>query len=68
MDGLVLVGTDLFLDVGSLVRRGSGKDAGVAEAGLQQRDDHKHKEGAPDGRYAARQVLDQEGAAAKEDR
>lgn len=57
--------TDLFLDVGSFVGRGSGQDARVAEAGLQQRDDHKHKESASDDRDAARQVVDQEGAAAE---
>lgn len=60
-----MVHTDLFLNVGSFIGCGSGQDAGVAEAGLQQRDDHEHKESSSDDRYAARQVFDQEGAAAE---
>lgn len=60
-----LVPTYLFLDVRSFIGRCSRQDAGVAEAGLQQRDDHKHKEGSSDHRDAARQVFDQEGAAAE---
>lgn len=64
-----LVPTYLFLNVGSFIGRGSRQDAGVAEAGLQQRDDHKDKESSSDDGDAARQVIDQEGAAAeKEDR
>lgn len=60
-----LVPTYLFLDVRRFIGRCSRQDAGVAEAGLQQRDDHKHKEGSSDHRDAARQVFDQEGAAAE---
>lgn len=55
--------TDLLLHLGGLVRRCSGQDARVAEAGAQQREQHKQEEDAPDGRYAAGQVLDQEGTA-----
>ena len=55
--------TDLFLNVCSLVWRRSGQDAGVGEAGLEQGDDHKHKEASSNDRYAAGQVFDQEGTA-----
>lgn len=55
--------TDLFLSVRSLIWRRSGQDAGVGETGLEQGDDHKHKQESPNNRYAAGQVFDQEGAA-----
>lgn len=55
--------TDLLLHLRGLVRRRSGQDAWVAEAGAQQGEQHKQEEDAPDGRYAAGQVLDQEGTA-----
>lgn len=55
--------TDLLLHLRGLVRRGSGQDARVAEAGPEQGEHHKQEEGPSDGRYAAGQVLDQEGTA-----
>lgn len=55
--------TDLLLQLRRLVRRGPGQDARVAEAGAQQGEQHEQEEDAPDGRYAAGQVLDQEGTA-----
>lgn len=56
--------TDLFFNVCSLIWCCSGQDAGVTEAGLQQGDDHKYKEGSSNDRYAAGQVFYQEGTAA----
>lgn len=55
--------TDLLLHLRSLVRRGSGQDARVAETGPEQGEQHKQEEDPSDGRYAAGQVLDQEGTA-----
>lgn len=55
--------THLLLQLGGLVRRGSGQDARVAEAGAQQREQHEDEEDAPDGRDADGQVLHQEGTA-----
>lgn len=57
--------TYLFFDVCSFIWRRSWQDAGVTEAGLQQGDNHKHKEGSSNDRYAAGQVFDQEGTAVK---
>lgn len=61
--GDCLLLTNLFFNVCRLIWRRSGKDAGVGEAGLEQGDDHKHKEASSNHRYAAGQVFDQEGAA-----
>lgn len=55
--------TDLLLHLGGLVRRRSGQDARVAEAGPEEGEQHKQEEDPPDSRYAAGQVLDQEGTA-----
>lgn len=52
--------TNLFLNVCSLIWCCSGQDAGVGEAGLEQGDEHKHKEDSSNNRYAAGQVFDQE--------
>lgn len=52
---------NLFFNVCSLIWSGPGQDARVSEAGLEQGDDHKHKEESPNNRYATGQVFDQEG-------
>ena len=65
---LELALTDLFFDVCRLIWRRSGQDAGVREARLEQRDDHKHKEEASNHRDAAGQVFDQEGTAVRRGR
>jgi len=58
-----LVLTNLFFNVCNLIWSCSGQDARVCEAGLEQGDDHKHKEASSNNRYAAGQVFDQEGTA-----
>lgn len=55
--------TDLFLDVRGLLRCGPGQNPRICEAGLEERDDHKHKQDPSDGRDAAGEVLHQERAA-----
>ncbi len=60
--------TNLFFSVCSLIWCCSGQDAGVSEAGLEQRDDHEDKQGSSNNRYAAGQVFDQEGTAVKQKR
>lgn len=60
--------TYLFFNVRSLIWCCSGQDARVTEAGLQQGDDHKYKEGSSNDRYAAGQVFHQEGTAVDTER
>lgn len=55
--------TNLLLQLRGLVRRRAGQDPRVAEAGPEQREQHKEEEEPPDGGYAAGQVLHQEGTA-----
>lgn len=55
--------TNLPLQVSSLVWRGSGHDAGVAETRLEQHPHHEDKEDAPDRRDDGGQVGRQEGTA-----
>lgn len=53
---------DLLLDVGGLLRRGSGQDPGVAQRRLQQSDDDEDEEHPTHHRNEHSQMLDQEGA------
>lgn len=52
---------NLLFNVCCLIWCCSRQDARVSEAGLEQGDEHKHKEASSDNRYAAGQVLDQKG-------
>lgn len=55
--------TDLPLQVRGLVRRGSGQDAGVAEAGPEQHPHHEDEEDGAEGRDGRTQVGRQVGTA-----
>ncbi len=55
--------TYLPLQVGGLVRRGPGQDAGVAETGPEQHPHHEDEEDAADRRDGRGQVGRQEGTA-----
>lgn len=56
--------TDLPLQVGGLVRRGSGQNTGVGEARPEQHPHHEDEEDAADHRDGRGQVGRQEGTAA----